>query len=84
MRSDHPWSSETGSHQASTNRAIDAVKPCRKFLPPIGPISPRAVESRQRKGPELSPKRPPRRDPGPRTGVTLKGSISPIRGLRHR
>ncbi len=22
------------------NRAIDAVKPCRKFFPPTGPISP--------------------------------------------
>jgi hypothetical protein len=53
VRSDYSGSSETGSHQASTNRAIDAVKPCRKFFPPIGPISPRAVESRKRKGPEL-------------------------------
>jgi len=53
VRSDYRRSSETGSHQASTNSAIDAVKPCRKFLPPIGPISPRAVESRQREGPEL-------------------------------
>jgi hypothetical protein len=27
-------------HQASANSAIDAVKPCRKFFPPTGPISP--------------------------------------------
>jgi len=35
-----PGSIATWSHQASTSMAIDAVNPCRKFFPPIGPISP--------------------------------------------
>ncbi len=30
--------------QASTNRATEAVKPCKKFFPPTGPISPEQLK----------------------------------------
>jgi len=39
--------------QASTNRAMDAVKPCRKFFPPTGPISPAQLHPASGRPPKL-------------------------------
>jgi hypothetical protein len=46
-------SDETWSHQASTNRAIDAVEAVQEVLPADRLDLSRAVESRKRKAPEL-------------------------------
>jgi len=39
---------------ASTNRATDAVKPCKKFFPPTGPISPEQLKPARGKPPSFS------------------------------
>ena len=39
---------------APTNSAIDAVKPCRKFFPPTGPISPAQLNPASGRPPSFS------------------------------
>jgi hypothetical protein len=41
--------------QSSTNRATEAVKPCKKFFPPTGPISPAQLKPARGRPPCLSP-----------------------------
>jgi hypothetical protein len=40
--------------QASTNRPTEAVKPCRKFFPPTGPISPAQLKPARGRPPSFS------------------------------